>query len=131
MDLYFSQSFKQFRVSLNAHPSHLCHILIRTNCWRKVWTVHTVSLRKASHASSTAISFTAPSAAFYVPRPRHVANPTLFSSSSPPPHISPCHFNIGLLAPFRPLPPTPASSRGLAKAECLPPTRSGTADLGG
>lgn len=46
MDLYFSQSFKQLRVSLNAHPSHLCHILIGTNCWWKVWTVHTVSLRK-------------------------------------------------------------------------------------
>lgn len=79
---------------------------------------------KASHASSTAISFTAPSAAFYVPHPHHIANPTLFSSSFLfPPHISPCHFNILLLAPFRPLPPTPGSPAAAAVGQGrMPPT---------
>lgn len=84
---------------------------------------------KASPASSTAISSTAPSAAFYVPRPHLVANPTLFSSSFlfPPLifHLVTSTFGSSLRSD-RCLPPLPAQQQPrLAKAECLPPTRSG------
>lgn len=45
--------------------------------------------------------------------------------SSSPPHISPCHFSIPLLAPFRPLPPTPASPAAAAVGRGrVPPTHA-------
>lgn len=91
-----------------------------------MWTVHTLSL----HSPRTAIPQQSPSA----PKALLFTGHTLITSlippysplhSSSPPHVSPCHFNIPLLAPFRPLPPVPASPAASAVGRGrVPPTHA-------
>lgn len=129
--LFFS-SFKQLWVSLNAYPSHLCHILIRTNRWWKVWTVHTVSLRKPRMPVPQQ-SPSPPSAAFYVPHPHHIANPTLFSSSF---LFPPSYFTLSLqhsaprsVQTAASHPCQPSSSRGWPRQDASHPRALGLLTL--
>lgn len=89
-----------------------------------MWTVHTVSRWKPR--------MPVPQQSPSPPQVPHFTCHTLITwlilpysplHSSFPPHISPCHFNIPLLAPLKPLPPTPASPAAAVVGQGrMPPT---------
>lgn len=96
---------------------------MRTNRWWEVWTVHTLSLQTPHVAVPQ--QFPSPPKVPLFRGHTLIKSLNLPSSPLPPPHISPCHFSIPLLAPFRPLPPTPASpAASVVGRGRVPPTHT-------